>query len=168
MSYPLSTTSPSSTPSQFELELLKEEYFFLETTIEDYNKQIWGIKALGLTGTGAVIGLMLQQEQAMIALIGCAIPLLFWILESQWKHFQRGFYSRVAELESLLTHQLHYKGPGIYKQWSASFKRPTKPHHLNYWRDGLLNRSVYVTYVLEIAFLVFLWWCYPFQLFNLS
>ena len=49
--------------TQFELELLKQEYFFLQTTIEDYNKQIWVIKALGITGTGAVIGLALQQKQ---------------------------------------------------------------------------------------------------------
>lgn len=140
--------------AEFELELLKDEYFFVESTIEDYNKQIWGIKALGLTGTGAVVGLMLQQKAPLIALIGCAIPFLFWILESQWKHFQRGFYPRAAEIESILTHQFHYRGPHIYGKWSSSFKRPTRPHHINYLRDGLLNRSVYVTYVLEIAFLL--------------
>jgi hypothetical protein len=148
---------PSISPqpdANFELELLKDEYFFVQTTIEDYNKQIWGIKALGLTGTGAVIGLMLQQKQPLIALVGCAIPILFWILESQWKHFQRGFYPRAAELESILTHQFHCLGPRIYGKWSSSFKRPTRPHHVNYWRDGLFNRSVCVTYVLEIAFLL--------------
>jgi hypothetical protein len=62
---------------EFELELLKQEYFFLQTTIEDYNKQIWVIKALGITGTGAVISLALQQKQSLIALIGCAIPIFF-------------------------------------------------------------------------------------------
>jgi hypothetical protein len=154
MSSSVSTTPPPQPPWDFKLELLKAEYFFLETTIEDYNKQIWGIKALGLTGTGAVIVLMLQQKQPLIALIGCAIPILFWILESQWKHFQRGFYSRVAELESILTHQFDCLGPCIYGKWSTSFKRPTRPQHVNYWRDGLFNRSVYVTYILEIAFLL--------------
>ena len=94
MSHPTSTQIP--TDNNFELELLKEEYFFVQKTIEDYNKQIWGIKALGLTGTGAVLVLMLQHQQSIIALIGCSIPFLFWILESQWKHFQRGFYPRAA------------------------------------------------------------------------
>ncbi len=154
MSSPSSTKSPSKSSSNFELELLKGEYFFLQKTIEDYNKQIWGIKALGLTGTGAVLLLMLQHEQSIIALIGCAIPVLFWILESQWKHFQRGFYPRAAEIESILTHQFNCPGPRIYGKWSASFKRPTHPQNVNYLKDGLLNRSVCVTYVLEIAFLL--------------
>ncbi|MEH2155731.1 leucine-rich repeat domain-containing protein [Nostoc sp.] len=49
-----STSSNANALSDFELELLKQEYFFLQTTIEDYNKQIWAIKALGITGTGKV------------------------------------------------------------------------------------------------------------------
>lgn len=99
-----STADSQPTPlTNFELDLLKQEYFFLQTTIEDYNKQIWVIKALGITGTGAVIGLTLQQKLGAIALFGCAIPLFFWILESQWKHFQRGLYPRVAEIKSILT-----------------------------------------------------------------
>ncbi|MDZ7962037.1 MAG: hypothetical protein RMY34_29915 [Aulosira sp. DedQUE10] len=58
-----SPAEPQPKPlSEFELGLLKEEYFFLQTTIEDYNKQIWVIKALGITGTGAVLTLMLQQK----------------------------------------------------------------------------------------------------------
>jgi hypothetical protein len=59
---------------EFELNLLKEEYFFLQNTIEDYNRQIWVIKALGITGTGAAIALALQEKQSSIALLGCAIP----------------------------------------------------------------------------------------------
>ncbi|HAX80198.1 MAG TPA: hypothetical protein DCY88_31265, partial [Cyanobacteria bacterium UBA11372] len=43
--------------AEFELILLKEEYFFIQNTIEDYNRQIWVIKALGITGTGAAIAL---------------------------------------------------------------------------------------------------------------
>jgi hypothetical protein len=151
------STSHQTDDANFELNLLREEYFFLETTIEDYNKQIWGIKALGLTGTGAVIVLMLQQKQPLIALIGCVIPILFWILESQWKHFQRGFYPRAAEIEYILTQQFHYKSPRIYHKWTTSFNHPTRHHRINYWQDGLLNPSVYVTYLLEIVFLVTLY-----------
>ena len=155
----LTHPSPPSpqTDTKFKLDLLKEEYFFVQKTIEDYNKQIWGIKALGLTGTGAVIGLMIQQQQGIIAFIGCAIPVLFWILESQWKHFQRGFYPRAAELESILNDDFHFPGPCIYGKWSKSFKRSARAHSVNYWKDGLFNRSVCVTYILEIAFLLTLY-----------
>ncbi len=142
----------------FELDLLKQEYFFLQTTIEDYNKQIWVIKALGITGTGAVLALMVQQKTnaSAIALVGCSIPLLFWVLESQWKHFQRGFYPRVAEIESILSDSCGLLSPQIYGAWCRHLNRtpsPT-PKHRGYLWDGLLNRSVFVSYVLEIAFLL--------------
>ncbi len=69
------SNSPTDPPPQplnnFELDLLKQEYFFLQTTIEDYNKQIWVIKALGITGTGAVLGLMLQQKTNASAMCPC-------------------------------------------------------------------------------------------------
>lgn len=140
----------------FELDLLKQEYFFLQTTIEDYNKQIWVIKALGITGTGAVLALMLQHKTnaSAIAFIGCAIPLFFWILESQWKHFQRGFYPRVAKIEFIMINN-GLRGPAIYSGWSRAFKR-TIPKRRGYLWDGLFNPSVFVSYVLEIVFLLVL------------
>ena len=134
--------------------MLKQEYFFLQNTIEDYNKQIWVIKALGITGTGAVIGLALQQKQGLIALIGCVIPLFFWILESQWKHFQRGFYPRVVEIERILTLEYSLRSPAIFFEWSRALKRNPTPQRNGYLWDGLFNPTVYISYVLEIIFLL--------------
>jgi len=144
--------------SDFELDFLKQEYFFLQNTIEDYNKQIWVIKALGITGTGGVLALMLQQRPnaRAIAFIGCTIPLFFWILESQWKHFQRGFYPRVVEIERILTQTYNFQSPSIYNSWSYAFKRNPTPKRKGYLWDGLLNISVLISYVLEIAFLLFI------------
>lgn len=147
--------------NKFEMELLKEEYFFLQTTIEDYNKQIWVIKALGITGTGAVIALAIQQSQSLITLLGCAIPFFFWILESQWKHFQRGFYPRIAEIEEILLNSCNLKGPAIYSGWCRSFRRSTIPKRTGYLWDGLLNPSVFISYVLEILFLLIVWTIAP-------
>ena len=156
MSKPPSTESHSSPIDDFELNLLKQEYFFLQTTIEDYNKQIWIIKALGITGTSAVLGLILKEKQnaITIAVIGCVIPIFFWILESQWKHFQRGFYPRVAQIESIFINTYGLLSPRIYGSWTYTFKRSPTPQHKGYLWDGLLNRSVYVSYLLEIAFLL--------------
>ena len=160
MSNSLPTDSQPYATTDSELDLLKQEYFFLQTTIEDYNKQIWVIKALGITGTGAVLALMPQHKPnaSAIALIGCAIPLFFWILSSQWKHFQRGFYPRVFEIESILSERYSLLSPKIYTGWSNYFKRTPSPapRHRGYLWDGLLNRSVFVSYVLEIAFLLFM------------
>lgn len=141
--------------TQPELELLKQEYFFLQTTIEDYNKQIWLIKALGITGTGAVIALATQQKLNTIPLIGCSIPLFFLILESQWKHFQRGFYPRVAEIEQIFANS-KLCSPAIYSGWCNAFKRGVTSKRKGYFWDGLLNPSVFVSYMLEIAFLLLL------------
>ena len=156
MSNPLPADSQPQLTTDVELDLLKQEYFFLQTTIEDYNKQIWAIKALGITGTGAVLALMLQQKinARAIALIGSAIPLFFWILESQWKHFQRGFYPRVAEIESIFS-QRSLSSPRIYTGWSFHFKRDSSStSRRGYIWNGLLNRSVFISYLLEIAFLL--------------
>ena len=151
---PSPDTPQPKTKAEFELELLKQEYFFLQNTIEDYNKQIWVIKALGITGTGAVIGLALQQKEGLIALIGCVIPLFFWILDSQWKHFQRGFYPRVVEIERILTLEYSLRSPAIFFEWSRALKRNPTPQRNGYLWDGLFNPTVYVSYVLEIIFLL--------------
>lgn len=153
---PSSDTPQSKSKPEFELEMLKQEYFFLQTTIEDYNKQIWLIKALGITGTGAVIGLALQQKQGLIALVGCAIPLFFWVLESQWKHFQRGFYPRAAEIEKILTLDYGFRSPAIFCEWNRALKRKPTSQRQGYFWDGLFNPTVYVSYVLEIVFLLLL------------
>ncbi|WP_299489100.1 hypothetical protein [Acaryochloris sp. IP29b_bin.137] len=141
----------------FERKLLKEEYFFLQTTIEDYNRQIWVIKSLGITGTGAVIALAVQQSQSLIPLLGCAIPFFFWILESQWKHFQRGFYPRAAEIEEILITDCNLKGPAIYGGWCRAYKRNTISKRTGYLWDGLFNPSVFISYMLEILFLIIVW-----------
>jgi hypothetical protein len=142
---------------QFELGLLKEEYFFIQKTVEDYNKQIWVIKALGITGTGAVVAFALHHQQCLVIVVGCAIPLFFWILESQWKHFQRGFYPRLAEIEDILKVSYGLKSPCIFGNWCSSFKRDTVSRHSSYLWDGLLNPSVFISYILEISFLLLLW-----------
>jgi hypothetical protein len=143
--------------SEAELDLLRQEYFFLQSTIEDYNKQIWVIKALGITGTGTVAALVIQQKQPLIALMGCMIPLYFWLLESQWKHFQRGFYPRIAAIEDILQREYRFRGPAIFGDWCCAFERPAIAKRKGYVWDGLLNPSVFISYMLEIAFLVLLY-----------
>ncbi|MCM0592629.1 MAG: hypothetical protein KA716_21470 [Gloeotrichia echinulata DEX184] len=145
-----------NTLEEFELNMLEKEYLFLQTTIEDYNKQIWIIKALGISGTGAVIALTIQQKLGAIALIGCSIPVFFWILESQWKHFQRGFYPRVAEIELILTKDYGLRSPKIYGGWTHYLQRNPTPRRRGYLWDGILNPTVFVSYLLEIIFLVIL------------
>lgn len=157
MSNQHSPNQKPQTPNNFELELLKQEYFFIQNTIEDYNKQIWAIKALGIAGTGAVLSLIINQKttvtRSAIALVGCVIPLFFWILESQWKHFQRGFYPRAAEIESMLA-EIGMRGPAIFGRWSRVFKRTPISKRNGYLWDGLFNPSVFISYILEIGFLI--------------
>jgi hypothetical protein len=159
MGYSINNEKPDKELLEFELDLLKQEYFFLETTIEDYNKQIWVIKALGLTATGSLITLMIQEKLNIPNNTDClifAIPILFWVLESQWKHFQRGFYSRIAVIESIFTEKFYFQSPLIYGSWRHSFNRSAKPYHVNYWKDRFFNLSVSVTYILEIFLLTLL------------
>ena len=158
MSNPSPDTPQPQSLTEFELEMLKQEYFFVQNTIEDYNKQIWVIKALGITGTGLVINQVLEQKQGepgLTALIGSSIPLFFWILESQWKHFQRGFYPRVYEIEEIFN-QRGLCCPAIFGKWSLALKRTPTFKRNGYLWDGLFNPTVYISYVLEIVFLLLL------------
>ena len=88
-----------------------------------------------------------------ITLVGCVIPLFFWLLESQWKHFQRVFYPRVVEIESILA-ESGMRGAAIFGGWSPVLKRTTTPKRNGYVWDSLLNPSVFISYVLEIGFLL--------------
>lgn len=153
MSNPSLAKLENQSLTEFELNMLEKEYFFLQTTIEDYNKQIWAIKALCISGTAGALALMIQVKISAIATIGCSIPLFFWILEGQWKHFQRGFYPRVVEIESILLAR-GYCSPGIYGGWARTLKRSAIPKRQGFLWDGLLNPSVYATYVLQIGFLL--------------
>jgi len=157
MSNPSPNDPHPKSKTEIELDLLKQEYFFLQTTIEDYNKQIWIIKALGITGTGLLINLVIQKNENIIALIGCVIPLFFWILESQWKHFQHGFYPRIIQIEKILTLECNFRSPAIFFEWHRAFKRSNSRKRYGYLWDGLLNPSVFITYVIEIGFLVILY-----------
>ncbi|MEO1372856.1 MAG: hypothetical protein AAFW70_00740, partial [Cyanobacteria bacterium J06635_10] len=92
-------------------------------------------------------------NRSTIALIGCVIPLFFWILESQWKHFQRGFYPRAVEIESMFE-ETGMQGPAIFGRWSRVFKRTPISKRNGYFWDGLFNPSVFISYILEIGFLI--------------
>lgn len=77
MSNSLPTDHQPKPIDELELDLLRQEYFFLQNTIEDYNKQIWVIKALGITGTGAILALMLQQKTNATPARSLLLVLLF-------------------------------------------------------------------------------------------
>ncbi|HEY9892944.1 MAG TPA: hypothetical protein V6D37_14295 [Candidatus Sericytochromatia bacterium] len=84
----------------------------------------------------------LQRKQGLIALIVWAIPLFFWVLESQWKHFQRGFYPRIAEIEKILTLECFLRSPAIFSSRVLSLKRGATPSGNGYLWDGLFNRRL--------------------------
>ncbi len=64
------------------------------------------------------------------------------------------FYPRVAKIEFILLNS-GLRSPAIYSGWSRAFKRTIPKRHGYLW-DGLFNPSVFVSYVLEIGFLLVL------------
>lgn len=48
------------------------------------------------------------------------------------------------------------RSPAIFCEWSRAFRRHPTPTRQGYLWDGLFNPTVYISYVLEIGFLLLL------------
>ena len=83
---------------------LQAEYYHLQKTIEDFDGRALTIKAWSVTfGLVSLAGAFASKAE-FVFLLAAAGAFMFWILESFWKSFQLGYYSRVVELER------HFRG----------------------------------------------------------
>ncbi len=82
------------------LAVLQAEYFHLQKTVEDFDAKALTIKAWSITFSMAVIVGAFTSHAKHVLLIASAASLLFWFLETLWKSFQLGYYSRIQAIES--------------------------------------------------------------------
>jgi hypothetical protein len=79
---------------------LQAEYFHLQKTVEDFDGKALTIKAWSITFSMAVLVGAFTSHSVHVFLIASAASLLFWILETLWKSFQLGYYSRIEAIEA--------------------------------------------------------------------
>jgi hypothetical protein len=82
---------------------LKDEYIFLQSQYEDFDKRSITIK--GWVGSGSIVGLALSIDDTLGASLFVpfsiiVLALAFWFLETCWKVFQYSLISRIEELEA--------------------------------------------------------------------
>lgn len=83
---------------------LKEEYFFLQKTYEDFDSKSITIKTWSISGSLVLIGAGFSEKgSAELFCIGATASLFFWIIEAYWKGFQYAFLERIIKIEVYFT-----------------------------------------------------------------
>lgn len=79
--------------------MLKDEYFYVQKVIEDFDSRAIAIKAWSVSFSFAAIGGAFASHAGAVLLVASVSALLFWLLEALWKSFQAGYYRRVRAIE---------------------------------------------------------------------
>lgn len=116
--------------------LLKEEYFFLQKSVEDFDSKTLTIKAWSITGSLVAIATGLSDKgcgSPLLFLVASAAALVFWVIEAIYQCFVSGYDKRIVVLENYFADMTSAHKPiplQIFKTWSkhegASLKQVMK------------------------------------------
>lgn len=106
-------------------EFLQEEYFYLQRTVESFDARALTIKGWSVTISMVGIGAAYLQSKPVLLLLSASSALLFWIIESLWKTFQKAFTMRLEEIERFLEHTSEHEiqSPRISLAWKENMAR---------------------------------------------
>ena len=100
---------------------LKDEYFHLQTLVEQFDARALTIKGWSVTLSMAGIGAGVLEENRLVIAAAAAAALLFWIVEAIWKSFQHSFYKRILDIEKAVLENKEIAPFQISTSWRASF-----------------------------------------------
>jgi hypothetical protein len=125
---------------------LKDEYFFLQNTYEDFDKRILTIKGWAVTSCLAGIGLGFQNTSPQLWVVSGAGALMFWLVEARWKTFQYAYGYRIRQIEGYFRgdEDKHDLVPlQIYNSWFNAYAYDARPHasQASERRRSLLRRT---------------------------
>lgn len=103
--------------------LLKEEYFHLQKTVEDFDQRTLTIKAWSVTTSMAGIAAsFLHSDASALNLLAALASLSFWMTEALWKEFQQCYYPRIRALERAFATRNATERPfRINQTWSQTY-----------------------------------------------
>ncbi len=78
-------------------DLLKEEYFHLQSVIESFDQRALTIKAWSVSLAAAIGTFASEMSWTLLVIAGSA--LMFWLIEGFWKSFQDAYFARTREIE---------------------------------------------------------------------
>ena len=110
-------------------QLLKDEYFQLQKTVEDFDGRSLTIKAWSATLSTGGIGLAYQQEMPDLLLAAAAAAIAFWLIDWVWKLHQQAFYPRLYAIEDWFARPPAARGDPpaplqIARAWDAATDAP--------------------------------------------
>jgi hypothetical protein len=109
---------------QTDNDFLRQEYFHLQNSVEDFDKRSLTIKSWSVTSSLAAIGFALKEERPVLLLVGSASALLFWVIEAIWKSYQQAHYPRIRAIEDFMRggSSTELSSPSIMRSWSKSWR----------------------------------------------
>jgi hypothetical protein len=109
-----------------ETSLLKEEYFHLQKTVQDFDQRGLTIKAWSVTVSLAGIAASFNKDgSTLLCLLAAAGSFSFWLIEALWKSFQQCFYPRLLAIENAFLNTRSEKPLQISTQWNKAFRKRT-------------------------------------------
>ncbi len=86
----------------FVTRLLKEEYFHIQSVIENFDGRMLTIKNWSVSFSLVAIGGAFATKAGAAFLIASLSALIFWFSEALWKTFEYAYYDRSGKLEEFL------------------------------------------------------------------
>jgi hypothetical protein len=111
-------------PDPISQEFLREEYFHLQKTVEDFDQRTLLIKGWSVTASLGAIGLAFSENVPELLPVAAASALLFWVIEALWKSFQQAYYPRIKAIENHLRGTDHspFSSPEIMRSWCSAWR----------------------------------------------
>jgi hypothetical protein len=117
--------------SQIDMEFVRQEYFHLQKTVEDFDQRTLTIKAWSVTVSIAGVGAAFTQKASVLLILAAASALLFWIIEALWKSFQLAYFHRIRTIEAYMRGEglEDFTAPDITRAWSIGWRQCTNLSH---------------------------------------
>ena len=152
---------------EYQKDLLMKEAVMVQERIEDYDNLSFKIKGWCITLWSAfiVLGFQLNIQGTIIIIYSTSISLIFWMLDTFFKLYQRVWITRMQDIQDFINSTDNYKGKGLKQQFDKDFfedfyvfdllgristnekseYKDKKEKNTNFWK-AFLVRNVWVVY----------------------
>jgi hypothetical protein len=138
---------------------IKEEYFYLQSQLEEFDKKALQIKQWSVTIALAGIGTAYWKGVPALLLLSSISAALFWILETQWKLFQQAHVGRIKCIERYMRFPAQELAPlQVNSYWNRHYnmfyKKWREFVRIGFWRGVLVPHLVIAIVGVLLFFLV--------------
>lgn len=134
---------------------LDTEITLVQKAIDKFDDLIFKIKSFAVTISLALLGFAVKERIPVMALLGAVAAVMFWIQESVFKSFQRGYIYRMNRITRFLhsedfAHAVRARDFGGFRTPDLNnhyFGTEREKRKTGFWRSALLM-NVCITYIL--------------------